>query len=274
MRVRFFSTAEAVGRALARDVAACLSRTPDLVLGLPTGRTPVPLYRELVAQYRAGRLDFRRASTFNLDEFLGLRCGDPRSYCAFMHRHLFDRVNLQRERIHVLDGAARDVEGECRRYERAIARAGGIDVQILGLGLNGHIGFNEPAPALIARTHRTRLRPATRRANAPLFDNRLNRVPKEALSMGMATILAARRIVLIATGVSKARSVQRMIEGAVTPRVPASFLQLHRHAEVWLDRAAASRLSAAPSSAPPHPRQSHRGRSRGSGAVARATGHR
>ena len=128
MRVRIFSTVETVGRALARDVAGCLSRTPDLVLGLPTGRTPVPLYRELVVQYRAGRVDFRRAATFNLDEFLGLPCDDTHSYCAFMHRHLFDRVNIQRERIHVLNGAARDVEGECHRYERAIARAGGIDL--------------------------------------------------------------------------------------------------------------------------------------------------
>jgi glucosamine-6-phosphate deaminase len=163
-----------------------------------------------------------------------------------MQRQLFRHVNLPPRRIHFLDGTARDVDRECLRYERAIARAGGIDLQILGLGANGHIGFNEPAQALVARTHGTKLRSATRRANAALFGGRLAEVPHEALSMGMATILYAKRIVLLATGASKARCVARMIAGPVTPRVPASFLQLHRHAEVWLDRAAASRLSRAP----------------------------
>lgn len=240
--VRIFSDPKALARTLARDVASRLRRQPDLVLGLPTGHTPIPLYRDLVALHQAGRADFRRASTFNLDEFVGLSCKDSGSYCAFMHRHLFDHVNLQRPRTHMLNGAADDAERECIRYDRAIARAGGIDLQILGLGLNGHIGFNEPGRALIAGTHRTRLRPATRRANAAFFDNRLTCVPKEALSMGMATILHARRIVLIATGGSKAACVRKMLGGAVTPMVPASFLQLHRRAEVWLDRAAASRL--------------------------------
>jgi glucosamine-6-phosphate deaminase len=238
MRVRVFRSADALARALARDVALRLARNPRLVLGLPTGRTPIPFYEELVRLYRAARVDFSRATTFNLDEFLGLAPGDSRTYRAFMQRHLFDRVNVAPRRIHVLDGATGDVRRECARYERAIARAGGIDVQILGLGLNGHIGFNEPGRALVARTHCTRLKPATRRANAALFGNRASAVPHEALSMGMATILRARRIVLIATGASKARCVQRMIDGPVTPRLPASFLQLHAHAEVWLDRAA------------------------------------
>ena len=242
MRVRVYRDAESVARVLAREIARCVNAGPALVLGLSTGRTPIPLYRELVTLHRAGRVDFSRASTFNLDEFAGLSCSDPRSYCAFMHRHFFDHVNLRRARIHMLDGAAKHAARECLRYERAIACAGGIDLQILGLGMNGHIGFNEPARALVAGTHPTRLRPASRRANAALFGHRVSAVPKAALSMGMATILHARRIVLIATGASKAGCVQRMIEGPVTPRMPASFLQLHRHAEVWLDRAAASRL--------------------------------
>jgi glucosamine-6-phosphate deaminase len=243
MRVRVFTTADALGRALARDIARRLTEKPDIVLGLPTGRTPVPLYRELVRLHGAGRADFRRAVTFNLDEFVGLEPDDPRSYQAFMRRHLFDHVDLSRRRIHFLNGAARDVARECARYERAVARAGGIDLQILGLGSNGHIGFNEPGDALVARTHRTRLTPATRRANASLFGNRVSAVPREALSMGMATILYGKRIVLLATGAAKARCVQRMIEGPVTPRLPGSFLQLHRHAEIWLDRAAARNLS-------------------------------
>ena len=241
-RVRVFATANALARALALDVARRLAAKPDIVLGLPTGRTPIPLYRELVRLHGEGRADFSRTTTFNLDEFLGLKSRGPRSYRAFMQRHLFDHVNLARRRIQFLNGAARDVAGECRRYERAIERAGGIDLQILGLGLNGHIGFNEPARALVARTHATRLKPATRRANASFFDNQVGAVPHQALSMGMATILHARRIVLLATGATKARCVQRMIEGPVTPRLPGSFLQLHRCAEIWLDRAAASRL--------------------------------
>jgi glucosamine-6-phosphate deaminase len=242
MRIRIFSTADAVARVLARDVVRSLARHRRLVLGLPTGRTPIPFYREMVRLHGAGRADFSGATTFNVDEFLGLSGSDPRSYRAFMHHHLFDHVNLLPRRIHFLDGRARDVTRECLRYERAIDRAGGIDLQILGLGANGHIGFNEPARALVARTHCTRLRAATRRANAALFGGRLADVPHEALSMGMATILHAKRIVLLATGASKAGCVARMIEGPVTPKVPASFLQLHRHAEVWLDRGAAGAL--------------------------------
>jgi glucosamine-6-phosphate deaminase len=241
--VRLFETADAVGRALALDVARCLARNPRLVLGLPTGRTPIPLYRELVRLHERGRADFSRATTFNLDEFLRLDAHDPRSYRVFMQRHLFDQVNVAPRRSHLLNGAARDVARECARYERAIRRAGGIALQILGLGMNGHIGFNEPARALVARTHATRLTPGTRRANAALFGGRVSAVPREALSMGMATILQAERIVLVATGASKARCVERMINGPVTPRLPGSFLQLHRRAEVWLDRAAAGRLA-------------------------------
>src|SRR5262249_35180282 len=144
----------------------------DTVLGLPTGRTPIPFYGDLVRRHRAGRIDFSLVTTFNLDEFLGLPPRDPRSYRAFMRTHLFGHVNLPASRINVLNGtrrSERDVVKECVRYERAIERAGGIDVQILGLGANGHIGFNEPADALIAWTHATRLTPATRRANAALF---------------------------------------------------------------------------------------------------------
>jgi glucosamine-6-phosphate deaminase len=242
MRMRIFSTAGGAARALALDVARTVVRTPRVVLGLPTGRTPIPLYRELVRLHERGRVSFSQASTFNLDEFVGVSPRDPGSYHSFMRAHFFDHVDLAPRRTHFLDGAADDPEAECRRYERAIARAGGIDLQLLGLGANGHIGFNEPASELAALTHRSRLRRSTRRANTALFDNQLARVPHEALSMGMATILRARRVVLIATGRSKARCVERAIRGRVTPRLPASFLQLHANAEVWLDRDAASRL--------------------------------
>ena len=243
MRLRIFSTPQAAAHSLAHAVARALEDNPRLVLGLPTGRTPVPLYRALAAPHRAWRTDFSRAATFNLDEFVGLTGDDPRSYRAFMQRHLFDHINLPARQIHFLNGAARDAGAECARYERAIARAGGIDLLILGLGANGHIGFNEPADALVAATHRTSLSAATRRANRALFDHRARAVPRHALSMGMATILHARRIVLLATGRAKARCVDRTVNGPLTPRLPASFLQLHRDVEIWLDRAAAERLS-------------------------------
>jgi glucosamine-6-phosphate deaminase len=242
-----FRSADLLAGRLALEIGRALTVNPSLVLGLPTGRTPIPLYRELVRLHEADRIDFSRASTFNLDEFVGLPPGDPRGYRAFMDRHLFDRVNLSGRRINFLNGAASDLTQECLRYERAIARAGGIDLQILGLGANGHIGFNEPGSALLARSHRTALATQTRRANAALFGHRLADVPREALSMGMATILGGRRIMLVATGAAKAGCVQRAIEGPVTPRLPGSFLQLHPRVDVWLDRRAAERLGSADS---------------------------
>jgi glucosamine-6-phosphate deaminase len=239
MHIRVFATPAAAARALAADIAGAIARHPSIVLGLPTGRTPIPLYHELIVLREARALDFSRATTFNLDEFLGVAADDPRSYRAFMQRHLFDHVNVSARRVHFLDGRTTDAARECTRYERAIRRAGGIDLMILGLGANGHIGFNEPGPALVARTHRTRLAPATRAANASLFGGRPRDVPPEALSMGMVTILHAKRIVMLATGAAKARCVERMVNGPLTTMLPASFLQLHRDVEVWLDRAAA-----------------------------------
>jgi glucosamine-6-phosphate deaminase len=229
--------------ALAERIAAALHDRPSLVLGLATGRTPVPLYRQLVALHRQGRIDFSRAVTFNLDEFWPLPAGHPGSYRAYMERHLFAPVGLTNERVHFLDGAAPDPAVECVRYEHAIAAAGGLDLQILGIGANGHVGFNEPGAWLHARTHRAALAPQTRRANAALFGGDAAEVPREALSMGMATILQARAIALMATGRGKRRAVQRMVAGPLTTRVPASFLQIHPNVEVFLDVAAAEGLS-------------------------------
>ena len=243
MKIRIFASPRQAARALAREIGRTLVRRPGTVFGLPTGRTSIPLYGEIVALGRSRDLDFSRATTFNLDEFVGLAPDDPRSYHAFMRRHLFDHVNLSPRRTHILNGVARDVAGECARFERAIARAGGIDLMVLGLGRNGHIGFNEPDRSLVTRTHHTRLRASTRRANAFLFGHRISAVPREALSMGMGTIVQARRIVLLVTGRSKARTVKQVVSGRMTTRVPASFLQLHRDVEVWLDDAAASLIS-------------------------------
>jgi glucosamine-6-phosphate deaminase len=238
MKVRVFSNPAGASRAVARLMARQVARKPASVLGLPTGRTSVAVYEELVRL----RPDFSRAQTFNLDEFVGLAAQHRRSFHAFMDRHLFSRVNIPAAHVRFLNGAADDLDAECARFERAIERAGGLDLLVLGIGANGHIGFNEPGAALFARTHRARLTPATRRANAGLFAGRPSMVPREALSMGMGTILAARAIVLIATGPSKARAVSAMRSGRITPLLPASFLQLHHDVRLMLDRAAASRL--------------------------------
>ena len=242
LRVRVFADARALARALADALVALVAAQPRAVLGLPTGRTPVLLYEELVARAASGTLDLSETTTFNLDEFLGLPPGHPGSYRQFMERHLFAHLGERRPRVHFLDGTGSDAAAECARYEAAIADAGGIDLQVLGLGTNGHIGFNEPGSELEARTHRVELRPETRRSNAALFGGEVDLVPGEALSMGMATILQARRLVLIATGEWKAACVRRMIEGPLTTTLPASFLQLHPRVEVMLDEAAAHDL--------------------------------
>ena len=241
LKVTVFKDDRELARTLAVQIAATLGQRPAVVLGLPTGRTPIKLYHELATLHAHGQADFSHAATFNLDEFLGIGPDDPGSYRRFMEHHLFSRVNLRPERIHFLNGAAPDPEAECARYETAVVDAGGIDVQLLGIGTNGHIGFNEPARELTARTHRVTLKETTRRSNAGLFGGDAARVPMEALSMGMATILQARRIVLIATGKSKARCVDLLVNGPITTKMPASFLQLHSSVELMVDEAAAGR---------------------------------
>ena len=241
MKITVLDTSEDVAAALAERVASALQATPAAVLGLASGRTPVDGYAELRRMHAAGQTDWSRVSTFNLDEFAGLDGAHPGSFRTFMERHLFEGVNLSRERIHFLNGVAADLNAECDRYEAAIAAAGGIDLQLLGIGLNGHIGFNEPGDRLVADTHRVALRPETRLANVAQFGGRLDDVPNEALTVGMGTILRAAAIVLMATGESKAEVVARAVQGPLTTHLPASFLQTHREVEWYLDRAAASR---------------------------------
>lgn len=244
-RVMIFKNEGAVARALAARIAASVKTHPSIVLGLPTGRTPLALYRELGALHRAGT-DFSQVTTFNLDEFLGVPPAHPGSYRSFMEQHFFEHVNIPTEQHNFLDGGAADPEAECARYERAIEDAGGIDLQVLGIGTNGHIGFNEPARELQARTHRVTLKPETRRSNAALFGGDPAQVPAEALSMGMASILDARAIVLIATGTAKAPCIERVVYGPLTTDLPASFLQLHHDVDLMLDEAAAERLRQGP----------------------------
>ena len=230
-------------RAVADRIGAALQRKRSLVLGLPAGRTPQPVYGELKRRHAAAEIDFGQVTTFNLDEFVGIAATHPGSFRRAMQEQFFDAVNVTPERIGFLDGMAADLEGECRRYERQIAAVGGIDLQLLGIGTNGHIGFNEPGDQLIAATHRAELLPATREANAPLFGGDASLVPSSALTIGIGTILSAREVILIAFGERKARCIEQMVRGAVTTHLPASFLQLHPRAELLLDRGAASRLT-------------------------------
>jgi glucosamine-6-phosphate deaminase len=243
LTITVFRDERELAKSLADRLAADLARQPRQVLGLATGRTPVRLYHELGTLRAKGRADFSHVVTFNLDEFWGVSPRDPGSYRAFMDEHLFRRVEIRPEQINFLRGDAPDADQECARYDAAIASAGGIDIQLLGIGTNGHIGFNEPARELAARTHRVRLKESTRRSNAALFDGDVSRVPAEALSMGMGSILRARHIVLIATGKSKARCVQQLVNGPITTKLPASFLQLHASVEIFLDTAAAAGIA-------------------------------
>lgn len=242
MEIRIFDGAGEASLALAGRIADVLHSRADAVLGLATGRSPVATYAELRRMQTAGDVDFSHARTFNLDEFAGVPASHPGSFRRFMDEHLFAGIGLDPSRIHFLDGVAADLDAECARYEAAIDDAGGLDLQILGIGANGHIGFNEPGDHLIARTHRVRLHDVTRRDNAVLFGGNLDAVPREALSMGMGTILRAREIALIATGERKARCIERTVNGPLTTTLPASFLQTHARVTLYLDRGAASLL--------------------------------
>jgi glucosamine-6-phosphate deaminase len=242
VKIRIFRTEDQLAAALARRIVTRLREKPRLVLGLATGRTPLPLYRALSALHARGESNYSQATTFNLDEFVGLDPSHPGSYRAYMREHFFKHVNLSPRRIHFLDGRAPDLDAECARFENLILRAGGIDLQILGIGENGHIGFNEPAPALLPWSHRVKLTLQSRKANAGFFGGKLTDVPREALSMGVATIMHARSIVLMATGRGKAEVIDKTVQGLITTRVPASLLQVHHDVEILLDEEAASKL--------------------------------
>lgn len=242
MNIRVFENSMLASQAAACLMGAQVLRNPSAVLGLATGSTPIPAYRELVRMTQSGVLDFSRVTTFNLDEYVGLDHEHEQSYYYFMMEHLFSKINIKKASIHVPSGIADDVSNECIAYEQAILASGGIDLQLLGLGRNGHIGFNEPAETFTSRTHVVSLTEDTIEANARFFDDR-SEVPKQAISMGVGTIMKARSIVMLVTGASKARAARNMICGPVSPSCPASILQLHPAAVVLLDRQAASTLN-------------------------------
>lgn len=241
MEVIIQSDAQSASVVAARLISHLLREKPNAVLGLAAGQTPIPLYNELVRKYREGHIDFSRVTTFNLDEFVGLPADHPASYHSFMFKHLFDHVNVKRENIHIPDGQVADVPDYCHRYEDLIRKAGGIDLQILGIGTEGHIGFNEPTSSLASRTRTKTLTPRTRRDFAGHFGGE-DRVPRYILTMGLGTVMEARQCMLLAFGKSKANAISRAVEGPVTSMLPASILQMHPVVKVFLDHHAASLL--------------------------------
>ena len=210
---------------------------PACVLGLATGSTPVPLYRELIARERAGLIDFSRVRSVNLDEYKGLAPGHPQSYRRFMQENLFDHISIRPENTYVPDGLTTDVAAMCAAYERTIEDLGGVDLQLLGLGHDGHIGFNEPCDHFPVRTHEVALTESTRQANARFFASEAE-VPAAAYTMGVGTVMAARRVLMIVTGADKTEVLRRAFFGPVTPWVPASILQFHPDVTLICDRAA------------------------------------
>ena len=241
MRLVVVRDYEELSREAARWVARRLLERPDLVLALPTGDTPIGMYRELVRLHREGLVDFSQVTAFNLDEYLGIPPDHSQSFASFMHRHLWDQVNLKKERVHIPASLPEDPDGECTRYESLIQEAGGLDLAVLGLGENGHIAFNEPGTPLESRTHVAQLSEETRRAEAASFGG-LERTPKRAITMGIRTIMNAWEVLLLVSGVEKAGVLSRTLSGPITPEVPASVLQLHPALTVLCDRAAASLL--------------------------------
>ncbi len=222
-------------------VIAHMKKKPRTVLGLPTGSTPEGLYSRLVEEHRKGGLDFSTVTTFNLDEYLGLGPDHEQSYRHYMQKRLFGRININEEHTHIPDGLARDTDRCCRDYEHLIESVGGIDLQVLGIGRDGHIGFNEPGGSLASRTRVVVLAPETVEDNSRFFSS-VDEVPQLAVSMGLGTISDARRCVLLACGEQKAEAIEQSVEGPVTAMVPASVLQMHPETTLIVDEAAASRL--------------------------------
>ena len=220
-------TPEEMGKAAADEFEAVIHAKPACVIGLATGSTPMPLYRELIAREKTGLIDFSRVRSANLDEYKGLAPDHPQSYRRFMQENLFDHISIKPENTIVPDGLAADIPAMCEAYERKIEDWGGVDIQLLGIGHDGHIGFNEPNEAFELGTHCVDLKEETIEANKRFFDGNADLVPKQAYTMGIKTIMQARKVLMVANGKGKADIVKKAFFGPVTPEVPASILQMH-----------------------------------------------
>ncbi|CAN5575040.1 glucosamine-6-phosphate deaminase [soil metagenome] len=242
MEIIILPDAEVASQYAASLVARLIKQKPTAVLGLATGSTPLPFYEDLVRKHREEGLDLSQVTTFNLDEYVGLAPEHPASYHYFMRENFFSKVNIPGSQTNIPDGLGQDVPTTCQAYEADIAAAGGIDVQILGIGGDGHIGFNEPTSSLASRTRIKTLTQRTREDNAPFFANAAD-VPHHVITMGVGTIMEAKHVILLAFGAKKAQAVADTVEGPVTAMVPASVLQLHPQATVLLDEASGSKLT-------------------------------
>ena len=241
MNIKIYKDASAIGEAAAAIFAAQVISNPKSVLGLATGSSPIPTYKQLISLYRQGLVDFSQVTTFNLDEYIGLKRDHSQTYWTFMHENLFNGLDIPDANVHVPVGDSDNIQAECEKYEEAMKNFE-VDIQLLGIGANGHIGFNEPGTSFDTLTHTVVLKEKTRQDNARFFDPLGEEVPTEAITMGIATIMKAKKILLVANGKNKADAVYAMIKGPVTEECPASVLQNHPDVTVIVDRGAASKL--------------------------------
>ncbi len=239
MILHIFDNAEEIGKAVANMIVEQVNEKADSVLGFATGASPIPTYKNLIKAYNNGKVSFKDITTFNLDEYCDLPQADKNSYYTFMHENLFNHIDVKEENVNFLNGNAEDAEAECERYDDLITE-NKIDIQLLGVGRNGHIGFNEPANKFTKGTFKVRLTQSTIDANSVYFDE--DTMPHFALTMGTVSIMKSKQIIMIATGRSKQDAIYGMVNGDITPSCPASVLQLHPNVHVFLDKAAAGRL--------------------------------
>jgi glucosamine-6-phosphate deaminase len=247
MKIAILPNNEAIGKVGADLLASMLKEKPDAVIGLATGSSPLPFYGELIERYKAGEISFAECKAFTLDEYIGLDPNHPESYVQFIHREFVDHVDFPEGVVKTPDAQVDDLQGSAAAYDASIAEAGGVDFQILGIGSDGHIAFNEPGDSLASRTHIVYLHDQTRRDNARFFDGDINQVPRKAISQGLGTILEARKIVLFAQGKGKAQAIRELVEGGISARWPATVLQMHPEVYVIADEDAASELELASS---------------------------
>lgn len=240
MKVMVYKTAEEIAEAVGRIIIKRVADKPSCAIGFATGASPVPTYEYIVSEYDKGNISFKDMKTFNLDEYCDLPVDDKNSYHTFMHENLFDKIDVKPENINFLDGNAEDCDAESARYAEAIKAAGGIKVQILGIGTNGHIGFNEPADEFTDEAFKVTLTQSTIDSNQKYFGEQA--MPRYAMTMGIGSIMRSEEIVLIATGEAKAKAIAAAVNGEVTPQCPASILQTHKNVTFFVDEAAASLL--------------------------------
>lgn len=241
MRIIVVENYDEMSKKAALMIASQVMLKPDSVLGLATGDTPSGMYKELINLYGKKEVDFKEVRTFNLDEYYGLDRENSQSYYKYMMTNLFDNININTENINMPDGMAKDVNAFCALYENKIKTLGGIDMQVLGIGGNGHIGFNEPNVNFEAQTHLVELDEQTIEANSRFFDS-IEDVPVKAISMGIKTIMNSKKIILLANGLNKAEAIERAVKGKINPSIPASILQLHNDVTIIIDKDAASKL--------------------------------